>query len=388
MPDSHSNVLHVVAGDTSPARLERLRVLYARPELARQRVVQLGSGTIDCAGLGKVEHLSAPFGVGRLATDRLRTMVPAAERTILHIWSAKALSWVMPTAGIGKRYGAAAGRIRDHLLMDVEVPFDFRRLARAISRLRSDAGPAFVCTTHTRRRRLVAAGVPADNCVVIRDSVELTPIDAARRSDVRARLDVSPEHTTVLVLPPVLRETGAFVAAWATMLLAQVRPSVRLVVPEAGPEVDRVARLVESCRHQWMLRLTGGHYGPDELVAAADFAVYLPAGDAALSGVVWAMAAGRPIVASAVPATTELLTDGQNAWLCRPESPKDAARRLLQALESQDQSQRQAELGRSQVFQICDRRRMIEQYRRAYQNLLADRCIAHGIEDAVLMPCD
>lgn len=385
MSDSDVNVLHVVGGDTPSTRLETLRVLYARPELGSQRVVQFGSGSVDCTGLGRVERLPAPLGVGWLARRCLRSAVPAPERTVIHVWSSKALNWVMPAAASEERVVPAGGTVGYRLLMDIEMPLDFRRLARGFSWLWSEGALRFVCPSDAARRRLVERGVPPDECVLIRDSVDFAAIKAACRLDVRSRLDLSAEHSVVLVLPPVLRETGALVAVWGAMLLGQVWPGVRLVVPDAGREVGRVGRLVESCRHGRMLRSVGRRFSLCELLAAADLAVYLPTDDGPLSGVAWALAAGKPIVASAVPATTELLAHGHNAWLCRPGDPKDAARRMLQALENQQQSQRQVELARSQVSGVFSRSGMVTRYRRAYENLLAGRRIADGIEEVALV---
>ncbi len=385
MSDGDLNVLHALAADTPAARLETLRVLCARPEVGRQRVMYLGSGRIGCAGLGAVERLTAPFGIGRLAARRLRNAILATDRTVLHIWSAKALKWTVPALVTCEHGGPTQPRVRHRLLVDAAAPLDVCRLASTLSRLRPEAALRLACPTETRRRRLVAAGLPVNECVLIRDSVDPAAIDAVRASDVRPRLGLLPEHSAALVLPPVLRGTGAFVAAWATMLAAQVRPDVRLIVPEAGREVDRVARLVDSCRHRWLLRLAGPDITLSELVAAADLAIYLPPGDAPLSGVLSAMAARRPIVASAVPATAELLTHRRNAWLCQPNSPRDAARRMLQALDNPHQSRQQAEQARGQMFPAFGRRRMIEEYAQAYANLLANRPITDGIGDAALV---
>jgi glycosyltransferase involved in cell wall biosynthesis len=383
MSDSRLNVLHLVAEDTPATRLETLEALCREPEVGRPRVLYVGSGYINSTGLSAVEHVPAPFGIGRLAVRRLRRAIPAPDQTVLHVWSAKAVSWMVPAVVSGADVALAGQHHR--LFVDAEAPLDFRRLANSLSRLRSMATLGFVCPTRTCQRRLVAAGLPADECAVIRDSVDVADVDAARRPDVRPLLDLSPEHTVVLALPPVRRETGAFVAAWATMLLAQVRRDVRLIVPDGGREAGRVTRLVDSCRHRWLLRSAGPDLALCKLLAAADLAIYLPPGDAPLGGVLSALAAGRTIVASVAPVTTELLTDGRNAWLCRPNNPKDAAARMLQALENPQMSQQQADLARSQMLPVFSRSRMVRQYARAYENLLAGRRIGDGIEDGALM---
>jgi glycosyltransferase involved in cell wall biosynthesis len=268
------------------------------------------------------------------------------------------------------------------VLVDVEATCDARLLADQVSRLAMEATVGLACSSDTVRRRLVVAGIPPRDCVVIRDTADQTAVDETRRSSIRAQLDLLPEHTVVLALPPAERGTGTVVAAWAAMLLEKVWPGTRLIVPGKGREVQRVSWLVESCRHRWMLRRAGRRFDLSELLAAADLAVFLPTGDAALGGVIAALDSGRPLIASAVPVTRELLSHGENAWLCRPDDPKDAARRMLQALEDPERSGAQAERGRALASQALSPRRLIEQVSRAYANLLAGRRVGEGIVDA------
>ena len=114
-----------------------------------------------------------------------------------------------------------------------------------------------------------------------------------------------------------------------------------------------------------------------ELVAAADLAVYLPISDAPVTGPAWAMMAGRPIVASAVPPVTELLEDGRSAWLCRPRDPHDAVRGMLNALEQPQVSARLAQAAGEKAAALFSPQRVLEQYGQAYAALAADGGAAH-----------
>ena len=55
------------------------------------------------------------------------------------------------------------------------------------------------------------------------------------------------------------------------------------------------------------------------------------------------MAARRPIVASRLPALEEVLRDGENARLVRPDDPLALAEGLMEVLEAPDQGQRLAQ---------------------------------------------
>jgi glycosyltransferase involved in cell wall biosynthesis len=361
------DVIHFVAADAALCRMEMLRVLLAGQNAVRHRVVRLGGGGFDMQGLGEITHITAPADVGWLARGAMRALLTRARQSVFHAWSPKALGWIAPHA----LAGGESGDVEARLLMDVELPIDLRRLAASYAESWSNGSIKFVCASDTALRRTIACGARADDCVLIRGSVDFGAANAARRSEIRKLMKIGTDDPVVLVLPPILRETGALTGAWAAMLLAQIVTDVCIVLPDVGRESARVRRLAESCGEAGRLRCPGRQFHVRELLAASDVALYLPPGEAPLGPAADAMASGRPIVASAVQATTEILVHGRNAWLCQPDDPKDAARRLLQALEQRDQSARQAASARSQAFETFGRRRMVEQYQRVYENVVS-----------------
>jgi glycosyltransferase involved in cell wall biosynthesis len=201
------------------------------------------------------------------------------------------------------------------------------------------------------------------------DNAQVAP---DRRAAVRQQLKFDEHDVVVMALPPVARQAGTFVAAWATLLLEKAHPVVRLIVPADGTEADRVRRLVVSCRHEQVVRFTAPEVPLRDVLAASDLAVYLPPQDAPSTGLVAAMAAGCPIVAASVPTVTELLVAGESAWLCRPGDPQDAARQMLRAIENMEQSRWQAEHAH-RLAATFSPARMLAEYARVYRNLATRR---------------
>jgi glycosyltransferase involved in cell wall biosynthesis len=332
-------------------------------------------------------RVRTPFDVAWLGA---RALERALERpgvlptgpVVLHVWSPTALAWCLPLTAISLGGPVANETQRGSCLLAEAGGTDNMAVLARRYRVRSAGSRvAFVTPTETTRRRLMGKGVGVEDCVVIREFVDFAAIGQARLKDIRSQLDLADSDTVILALPPTARASGTFHLTWAALLLSKVRPEVRLVVPEVGPEVDRVERMLRSIRHQGVALLTRQHLSLPELLAAADLAAYLPTGDAPVTGLAWAMAAGKSIVAAAVPVVAELLAHGKNAWLCHPDSPKDATRRMLQALEQPGQSARQAETARSHAFQLFSRQRMVEQYERAYANLVEGDPVGEGIHD-------
>jgi hypothetical protein len=382
MSTSDAIVVHAVASDTPAEKLDVLRVLCGRGEgpVARE-IVHVGAGAFRGEGITPRVRVHTPLGLAWLGMPPISAVAAADRPQVVHVWSWRALAWAAPQFARGSHTCRAGGESR-HLLVETDLSPDPRKPARWRSSLRNEVDVHFVCPTLIAQRRLLQAGAQSDETVVIREAADFGAVKRARGAVVRAELGLSPADTIVLVLPPVLRTSGAFCATWATLVLQQVRANVRLVVPGRGREVRRIGRLADSVRLREAARFDGGRFTPAELLSAADLAVYTPPADAPVTGLVWAMAAGVPIVASAVPAVAELLAHGHNAWLCHADDPKDIARRMLQALEQPAESRRHAETARAQAFKAFGRQRVVEQYRRAYANLLAGRKVGEQIRDS------
>ena len=377
LPDAE--VVHLVAADTPAAGADVLATLLARPGVAAcQRVVHLGTGAARIPDGIRSTRVHAPFGLNRLGTGAIRRALdkrqPAGgKRLILHTWSATAARWCIPLVSDDWR-----------LLVDADAGRDLSRFALWPTSGRLRDTPTYICQTLSVRERLLSLGVPAERCVLIRPGVDAGVLNPDRRADVRAQLQLDEHDVVVTALPPVARYAGTFTVAWAVLLVEKVRPDVRLVVPAGGREQQRVRRLVESCRHEWVARYADERLALPDLLAASDVAAYLPSGPAPTDSLAWAMAAGCPLVASAVAATTELLAHGENAWLCRPDDPKEAARALLQVIEHPAESRQRAERARAQAASELGRERMVEQYRQCYEALatgdasLTDQPLPYG----------
>lgn len=371
-PELH--VLHVLGPDTPPLRGDVCRALMGAGAATLQSALARGGPPPGGPWPGSMLRVSArPWRAwGRDVRSVFRRAAQQACPVVVHAWSPGACGWAM-TIG----HDAAAP-----VLIDCEFPRAGERLARWFTSEPRAAPPSFVCPTARAMRRMLEGGAPLSSIALIRDSVDFALLreDASR---VRAALGAAPDNVLVLALPPLGRRAG-FHAAWSAMLAQKVVAGVRLVIPGNGRETDDLRHLARACRHEHMMCFTGDALGLPQLLRAADLALFLPIGDTSTAAVAWAMAAERPIVASAVPAVTELLAHGASAWLCRPADPRDAARRIVNAIEMAERSRQQAALARLQAYAVFSRQRMVEQYSAAYANLVGGRAVGEGVTDPAL----
>lgn len=355
-------IVHVTATDLPLAARYRLEALLKEPDLAAQQVVfHVGPGPSRVPMVGPIVRVHAPLAahwVGSACLGRAlrrRGLFGVERRVILHCWSATAAGWGVPLA-------ADARPVVIEVASGAEAT---RCVCWPTSGLRRHT-PTYVCPTRTVRQCVAGLGVPDDCCVLIRPGIDPAVFDRTQRAALRAALDLNERDLAIFALPPVSRSTGTLTATWAVLLLEKMHPEVRLVLPAGEREHRRLMRLVEACRHNWMVRVAGSAGAAPALLAAADLAVFLPAPEASVASLVAAMAAGCPLVASDTPAVVELLGDRASAWLCRPNSPEDAARQMLRAIENPDETRRKMELAHARAIDQLSVADMIAAYRRCY----------------------
>ncbi len=376
-----AEIVHIVASDTPPARLYALRALAARRDLARaQRVVCAGHALDALDAVVRVDCMPFRMAGGLLAGRSLSRVLGEPGRTVLHVWSVQALRWIEADwHGLSDAEAAPPPR----LLLDADATTP----RSAISAARGGALESaihFACPTLVARQRLLEIGVAPRQCAVIRDRVEFGALTSADRAAVRSRLRLAESDLALLVLPPLARDAGSFRAAWAGLLLHHVDRRVVVVACGGGRELRRMSSLAENGRLAHAARFLHADLPIAELLAAADACVFTPERDVDVSGVGWAMAAGKPIVASAVRCTTELLVHGENALLAHPSDPRDTSRRLLEWSDDPQRLWPLAQTARSQAFRLFGARRHAEEYRQAYDNLLNHRPVGEAIADPAL----
>jgi glycosyltransferase involved in cell wall biosynthesis len=143
-------------------------------------------------------------------------------------------------------------------------------------------------------------------------------------------------------------------------------------------------RFADSLNIDGLFTFTDQRHAFGDLLAVADLVVVAAVDDVPAVPLGWAMAAGRPIVGSAVPAVTEFIADRSNGLLCKPGQPVLLAARIRTALNDPRLSARLADTARSQAFEVFSMRRNADQYRLFYENILADRSPGENIRDTAI----
>jgi glycosyltransferase involved in cell wall biosynthesis len=190
------------------------------------------------------------------------------------------------------------------------------------------------------------------------------------RDAVRAELGVEPHHVlvgTVACLKPQKAPLDFVRAAAAAHARCD---RLRFIVAGDGELREEVGALVRQLGLAGVVRLLGWRRDVADLLHAMDVFLLTSRFEGLPRAVLQAMAAGVPVVATAVDGTPEVVRDRRTGLLVPPESPEAAAERVLELVGDATLRRRCAEEAHRALDDAFDIHRMVRDLERIYISLL------------------
>jgi len=230
------------------------------------------------------------------------------------------------------------------------------------------------------RDHLLAGGrVAQEKIVVIRNGLsaaaEIAVLDAGARAKRRAallrELNLGEDAKLIGIVARLQPVKGHRYFVEAAGRIAAVEPKAHFLLVGDGAlrlEIEeQAARLGVHDR----VHLLGDRRDAALIAAGFDVAVSASLSEGLPNAVMEAMAAGAPVVATAVGGTTELVIDSATGFLAPPADADALARRILDALRNPEFSARMAAQGRRRILDQFSMRRMVESVERLYDEMWA-----------------
>jgi glycosyltransferase involved in cell wall biosynthesis len=238
------------------------------------------------------------------------------------------------------------------------------------------------------RAEIVGRGVPAEKVIVIPNAVdEVFLTEPPGRAETRAELGIADDEVLVGTVTSIVDYEGLDLLVTAVGQLRARGLKVRLLV--VGDGVARAALERQAAPLGDAAIFTGRvpHSDVRRYHAALDVFV-VPRRDERVCRLVTplkpveAMAGGRPVVASDLPALRELVTDGKTGVLVRPDDPAALADGLARLVGDGALRSTLGAAAREVVAQSRTWARNAERYRAAYQALAGGELGEHQRTEA------
>ena len=325
----------VLVSSLATGGAERVTVSFLR-RLAEQGRPAMACTLTSCDD-GPLAKELAQAGVDRRDLGARRLADPRAFVRLLSLLKRERIE-VIHAHGQDASILAAAARmvspvpliVTRHVLEEPATNWRQRlRVRLALSSFRrADAGVAVSAAAADTLARL--AGIRRRSVEVIRNGIETARFDrpelTARRSEIREMLGVR-KIDFILLVPAMLRNgKGQEILLSALPTILELAPAVRVLFAGDGEHEDALRALARP--YGETVVFLGARDDIPELLAACDLVVLPSRAEALPTVLMEAAAAGKPVVATRVGGTSELVDDGRTGLLV-PADNSDALARAV-----------------------------------------------------------
>jgi glycosyltransferase involved in cell wall biosynthesis len=210
--------------------------------------------------------------------------------------------------------------------------------------------------------------VPAHKISVIHNAVALSEFTRHANPALRANLSGG-AGPVVLTVARLDQQKGVEYLVEAAALV----PGATFLVAGEGPERGRLERRAAELGLDTRVLFLGHRQDIPDLLAACDVFVLPSLFEGLALSILEAMAAGKPVIATAIEGTSEVIRDGENGLLIPPTDPTALASAVRQILGDPVRAQRLAAAGRARVQREFSTEILIERTMGVYSELLAAR---------------
>jgi glycosyltransferase involved in cell wall biosynthesis len=210
-----------------------------------------------------------------------------------------------------------------------------------------------------------------ERVVTVRNGIVAEPVPGAGHA-VREQLGIGPDELVIAMVTVLRAGKGHEIAAQALARLREQHPNMRLLVAGDGPDRERVERLATPPGDAMLM--TGHRDDVMALMDASDVLLHPTFVDAFPTTLLEAMAAGLPVVATAVGGIPEIVEDGVTGVLVPAPPTADAVVEALAPLL--DDAERRRELGaagRKRFEREFTAEAYARRMRKIYENALGGR---------------
>jgi glycosyltransferase involved in cell wall biosynthesis len=206
-------------------------------------------------------------------------------------------------------------------------------------------------------------GVKPENCVVVRNGLDLARFDRLSAATLQAPLPVGAGSAMVAVIGNLWPVKGHRMLVEAVARLPEDLRHVQFVCAGDGPEREHLASRIAQLGLEGRVHLLGHRLDVPALLSRAQAACLSNA-------LMEAMAARLPIVATRVGGNPELVREGENGYLVPSGDPDALAAGLSRLLRAPEAARAMGLRGRARVESELSMERMAEGHGALYRRAL------------------
>jgi glycosyltransferase involved in cell wall biosynthesis len=218
---------------------------------------------------------------------------------------------------------------------------------------------------------LAKEGVRPEQVVYIPNGVTVARQNCSSNSPhIRHELGISPTARVVGMVGRLYPQKGhGHLLTAFTRVLEEVTDAILLIVGD-GPLRNRLESQATHLGIAGQVHFLGERADVRALLAGIDVYVHASLYEGMPNAVMEAMAAGKPVVATAVDGTRELITHGQTGYLVPPSDPQAMADQIVYALKNVSQANLIGAAAAQRIIRDFSIDHMVSAYDKLYRELV------------------
>ena len=226
----------------------------------------------------------------------------------------------------------------------------------------------YIAVSRELARRLQDSGVPGNKIQVVHNGIPVEQYRRPAKQELRMRL-AGNECRKIVFTPARLhaQKGQRFLLQAATLV-----PDAVFVLAGDGPDREELEIQARSLGLGDRVRFLGYRRDIADLLATCDVFVLPSLYEGLPLSILEAMAAGRPVISSAIGGSNEVVRNGDTGLLVPPGNPAELARAINLVLGNPDLGQRLARAARAHVKKDFSVARMAECNMHIYDELSSD----------------
>jgi glycosyltransferase involved in cell wall biosynthesis len=219
--------------------------------------------------------------------------------------------------------------------------------------------------------------IPESKVHVVRNGIRLTPFEevGGDTGDARSAFIESSGCRMVFTPARLHSQKGHIYLIKAAALV----PDAVFVLAGDGPEREALEHLAQTLDLKQRIRFLGHREDIPRLLASCDLFVLPSLYEGLPLSVLEAMAAGKPVIATAIGGTKEAVVHGETGLLVPPENPVELAAAIRTVFSDQKLALRLAKAGKTRATRLFSSETMVRGVTGVYDELLAPRLLARGL---------
>ncbi len=209
-------------------------------------------------------------------------------------------------------------------------------------------------------------GIPDEKIEIVRAGVELSSFDESQAA-ARHELNLEATHRVAIIVARLFPEKNHRLLLDAFAQAAKDQPDFRLLIAGEGTQAEAIRAQIAALKLTSQVQMLGVRRDVPRLLAASDVFVLSSDREGLPIAVLEAMAAARPVVATAVGNVPDVVCDGETGRLVPPGDEKALAEALKDLLGDKARAENLGIAAREAV-RVYDVSYMIERYEKLFNH--------------------